>query len=51
MVVHLTVAATACEPEHLPIRLGRIRDIRVDATGALYVLTDDGTLYRVEPAA
>jgi len=30
--------------------LGRIRDVRVDPSGALYVLTDgsEGTLYRVE---
>jgi glucose/arabinose dehydrogenase len=31
-------------------RLGRIRDVRVDASGVLYVLTDggEGMLYRVE---
>jgi glucose/arabinose dehydrogenase len=31
-------------------QLGRIRDVRVDPSGALYVLTDgsEGTLYRVE---
>jgi glucose/arabinose dehydrogenase len=31
-------------------QLGRIRDIRIDASGVLYVLTDggEGALYRVD---
>ncbi|MBC8013614.1 MAG: PQQ-dependent sugar dehydrogenase [Methyloceanibacter sp.] len=38
------------EQRLLKHRLGRIRDVRIDASGVLYVLTDggEGTLYRVE---
>ncbi len=52
MVVQLTLADNCVLTEQRLLRhqLGRIRDIRVDATGALYVLTDggEGALYRVE---
>jgi glucose/arabinose dehydrogenase len=52
MVVQLTVADNCVLTEQRLLRhqLGRIRDVRVDATGVLYVLTDggEGMLYRVE---
>jgi aldose sugar dehydrogenase len=53
MVVQLDLAGNCVFGErHLfKNQLGRIRDVRVDASGALYVLTDgsEGALYRVEP--
>jgi len=52
MLVHLTVAENCVLRERrlLKRQLGRIRDVRVDPSGALYVLTDggEGMLYRVE---
>jgi glucose/arabinose dehydrogenase len=52
MVVQLTLSDDCVLQEErlLKHQLGRIRDVRVDATGALYVLTDggEGALYRVE---
>lgn len=52
MVVQLTLAENCVLTEQRLLRhqLGRIRDVRVDASGVLYVLTDgdQGWLYRVE---
>jgi glucose/arabinose dehydrogenase len=52
MVVHLTLANNCVPPERHALRhqLGRIRDVRIDPSGVLYVLTDgaEGLLYRVE---
>jgi aldose sugar dehydrogenase len=52
MVVQLDLADNCVLGEHhlFKDQLGRIRDVRVDPSGALYVLTDgpEGTLYRVE---
>ena len=52
MVVHLTVANNCVLTERHALRhkLGRIRDVRIDPSGVLYVLTDgaEGLLYRVE---
>jgi glucose/arabinose dehydrogenase len=52
MVVQLTLADNCVLREQRLFRheLGRIRDVRVDANGALYILTDggEGLLYRVE---
>jgi aldose sugar dehydrogenase len=52
MVVQLTLADNCVLTEQRLLRhqLGRIRDVRVDAAGVLYVLTDggEGALYRVE---
>jgi glucose/arabinose dehydrogenase len=52
MVVQLTLADNCVLTEQHLLRhqLGRIRDIRIDASGGLYVLTDggEGALYRVE---
>jgi aldose sugar dehydrogenase len=52
MVVQLTLAENCVLTEQRLLRhqLGRIRDVRIDASGVLYVLTEggEGTLYRVE---
>jgi glucose/arabinose dehydrogenase len=52
MVVQLTLSDNCVLREQRLLRhqLGRIRDVRVDANGVLYILTDggDGTVYRVE---
>jgi len=52
MVVQLTLAENCVLRERhlLKQRLGRIRDVRIDASGVLYILTDggEGVLYRVE---
>lgn len=52
MVVQLDLAGNCTLGEHhlFKNQLGRIRDVRVDTSGALYVLTDgsEGALYRVE---
>jgi glucose/arabinose dehydrogenase len=52
MVVQLSLADNCVLREQRLLRhqLGRIRDVRIDAVGALYVLTDggEGMLYRVE---
>ena len=52
MVVQLTLTdnCVLAEQRLLKHRLGRIRDVRINATGVLYVLTDggEGMLYRVE---
>jgi glucose/arabinose dehydrogenase len=52
MVVQLDLAGNCVLGEHhlFKNQLGRIRDVRVDPSGALYLLTDgsEGTLYRVE---
>ena len=49
MVVNLTVVGDCVTSERhlLKERLGRIRDVRVDENGAVYILTGDGTLYRL----
>ena len=49
MVVNLTVVGDCFTSERhlLKERLGRIRDVRVDENGAVYILTGDGTLYRL----
>jgi glucose/arabinose dehydrogenase len=53
MVVQLDLAGNCVLGEHhlFKNQLGRIRDVRIDASGALYVLTEgsEGALYRVEP--
>jgi glucose/arabinose dehydrogenase len=53
MVINLSVVGdcVASERHLLKERLGRIRDVRVDENGAVYVLTDggEGTLYRLQP--
>jgi glucose/arabinose dehydrogenase len=52
MVVQLTLTdnCVLAEQRLLKHQLGRIRDVRINATGVLYVLTDggEGMLYRVE---
>lgn len=52
MVVQLTLAENCVLREQRLLRhqLGRIRDVRVDSSGNLYLLTDggEGMLYRVE---
>ena len=50
MVVNLSVAGecVASERHLLKERIGRIRDIRTDRNGTVYVLTGDGTLYRLQ---
>jgi glucose/arabinose dehydrogenase len=52
MVVQLSLAdnCVLSEQRLLQHQLGRIRDVRVDAAGDLYILTDggEGALYRVE---
>jgi glucose/arabinose dehydrogenase len=52
MVVQLSLVDDCVLREQRLLRyhLGRIRDVRIDPSGALYVLTDgdEGTLYRVE---
>ena len=52
MVVQLTLADNCVLSEQHLLRhqLGRIRDVRVDANGVLYIVTDGGagTVYRVE---
>jgi len=52
MVVQLTLAndCVLSEQRHFRHQLGRIRDVRVDGNGSLYVLTDggQGALYRVK---
>lgn len=52
MVVQLTLADNCMlrEQHLLRQRLGRIRDVRIAASGVLYILTDggEGVLYRVE---
>ena len=52
MVVQLTFADNCVLSEQHLLRhqLGRIRDVRVDANGVLYIVTDGGagTVYRVE---
>ena len=52
MVVQLTVADNCVlrEQRLFKHQLGRIRDVRVDSNGSLYLLTDggEGMLYRVE---
>jgi len=52
MVVHLTLAKNCVLTERhaLHHQLGRIRDVRIDPSGVLYVLTDgaEGLLHRVE---
>jgi aldose sugar dehydrogenase len=52
MVVQLTLAENCVLTEQRLLRhqLGRVRDVRLDAGGVLYILTDggDGALYRVE---
>ncbi len=52
MVVQLSLADNCVLTEQRLLRhqLGRVRDVRIDASGVLYVLTDggEGALYRVE---
>jgi len=52
MLVRLTlgVGCAVSEEHFFEHRLGRIRDVRIDASGVLYVLTDgsEGMLYRIE---
>jgi glucose/arabinose dehydrogenase len=52
MVVQLTLADNCVLTEQRLLRhqLGRIRDVRIDPSGVLYLLTDggEGALYRVE---
>jgi aldose sugar dehydrogenase len=52
MVVQLSLADDCVLREQRLLRyhLGRIRDVRIDPSGVLYVLTDgaEGMLYRVE---
>ncbi len=54
MLVHLTLAGNCVVTEERLLRhqLGRIRDVRLDANGVPYLLTDggEGALYRVELA-
>jgi glucose/arabinose dehydrogenase len=53
MLVELTIAdhCVVAEKHLFPHQLGRIRDVRIDANGAVYVLTEgsEGTLYQLEP--
>jgi aldose sugar dehydrogenase len=52
MVVQLSLADNCVlrEQRLLRYQLGRVRDVRIDPSGALYILTDggEGMLYRVE---
>ena len=52
MVMQLSLADNCVLTEQRLLRhqLGRVRDVRIDASGVLYVLTDggEGALYRVE---
>ena len=50
MVVKLTLAGNCVVAENhfLKDQLGRIRDIRVDPNGAVYILPEGGALYRLE---
>jgi len=52
MVVHLSLANNCVLTKQRLLRhqFGRIRDVRIDPSGVLYVLTDraEGLLYRVE---
>lgn len=52
-LVEITIAdhCVVAEKHLFPHQLGRIRDVRIDASGAVYVLTDgsEGTVYQLEP--
>jgi glucose/arabinose dehydrogenase len=50
MLVQLTLVDNCVVGEKtlLRHRLGRIRDVRSDGSGNIYVLAEDGTLYRLE---
>jgi aldose sugar dehydrogenase len=53
VLVRLSLSETEVTKEErfLKERLGRLRDIRVDSDGFIYLITDDaeGVLYRIEP--
>ena len=55
MLVRLSFGddCTVKEEHFLKNRLGRLRDVGIDPSGVLYVLTDgaDGMLYRLDPAS
>lgn len=55
MLVKLTIGedCTLSEEHFLKNRLGRLRDVRIDPNGALYILTDGskGMLYRLDRGA
>lgn len=50
MVVKLTLAGNCVvrEKDFLKGQLGRIRDIRIDPSGTVYLLPENGALYRLE---
>ncbi len=50
MVVRLTLAGNCvvAEKHYLKGQLGRIRDIRIDPNGVVYILPENGALYRLE---
>ena len=52
-LVELTIAdhCVVAEKHLFRHQLGRIRDVRIDANGSVYVLTDgsEGTVYQLEP--
>jgi glucose/arabinose dehydrogenase len=50
MVVKLTLAGNCVvrEKHYLKGQLGRIRDIRIDPNGTVYILPENGALYRLE---
>jgi glucose/arabinose dehydrogenase len=50
MLVQLTVVGNCVVSEKhlLKHQLGRIRDVRIDQSGTVYVLAENGTLYRLE---
>jgi len=50
--VALGDGCTVSEEHFVDHELGRIRNVRIDPNGALYVMTDgqDGMLYRLNPA-
>jgi glucose/arabinose dehydrogenase len=50
MVIKLTLAGNCVVAENhfLKDQLGRIRDIRIDPNGAVYILPEGGALYRLE---
>jgi aldose sugar dehydrogenase len=50
MVVRLTLAGNCvvAEKHFLKGQLGRIRDIRIDPNGTVYILPENGALYRLE---
>ena len=50
MVVKLTLAGNCVvrERHYLKGQLGRIRDIRIDPNGTVYILPENGALYRLE---